>query len=285
MILLATLPLGWLSVKLERARRQRDFGKMLEKFHGFCQYETGCASSLRLDPAWLRRLLGDEFFDTAVVIYVSHAPLCDAQMDAFPAWTEVRCLTLEDIRITDAALRHLRDAKNLRELVINDCRITDAGLENLHELREMESLNLSGTLITDNGLRQLDRMSRLKGLGLCNTRVTDAGLTILDRLPALEDLELSGTHIKGPGLEHVSRLAKLSRLMLDNTDVNDDGLRYLAPLPPMLKDLNLNCPGLTDKAVDQLTTMRQLQDLVVGHGITRSRLDDLNIALPNTRVY
>src|SRR5439155_18828300 len=86
-------------------------------------------------------------------------------------------LVLDDTKITDAGLKHLKDLPSLRSLSLSDCvKVTDAGLKEISGLQELESLNLGTTSITDAGLKHLQSLTALRRLDLSSTSVKGPGM-------------------------------------------------------------------------------------------------------------
>ena len=88
--------------------------------------------------------------------------------------------------------------KSLEFVLINDTKVTDAGLKHLKGLTKLERLYLSDTKVTDAGLMHLTGLTKLKTLSLRNTKVTDAGLEHLKGLTELQTLELNSTEVTDP---------------------------------------------------------------------------------------
>jgi hypothetical protein len=100
-------------------------------------------------PAWLRALLGDQFFGDVVA---------------------ARAI------INDASLAYVKDLPRLRDLDLRGSVVTDEGLQHLRGLNDLEKLDLSFTPITDKGLGRLKHLTKLRSLSLISTEISDAGL-------------------------------------------------------------------------------------------------------------
>lgn len=70
---------------------------------------------------------------------------------------------------------------SLRELDLNEDKVTDAGLEHLKGLVHLQSLDLSSNNVTDSGLAHLKGLAGLHELGLCDTQVTAEGVKSIKR--------------------------------------------------------------------------------------------------------
>ncbi len=90
-------------------------------------------TGMPLRAAWVRSLLGDEFFANVVEV------------------------DLASIQVTDAELNHLKGLTQLRHLWLNSTQVTDIGLENLKGLTQLQTLFLQGTQVTDEGVKKLQQ--------------------------------------------------------------------------------------------------------------------------------
>lgn len=152
-------------------------------------------------PRWLRRWIGDDFFQTVVAVDLSQYPT----------------------QVNDDDLRHLRDLVGMRRLLLDNCEgVTDRGLECIQGLHKLERLYLDGTSITDRGLVHLRGLAKLEYLSLEGTKITDDGLIHLKQLPRLRWLNLSKTRITNQGLEELIRWENLGEVNLHDTDVTDE---------------------------------------------------------------
>ncbi|MGY8771542.1 MAG: hypothetical protein ACKVH8_24265 [Pirellulales bacterium] len=116
---------------------------------------------------------------------------------------EVFEVRLNNTKITDAGMKHLKSLTTLKSLVLNDTQITDAGLEHLKDLTNLNRLNLDYTQVTDAGLEHLKGLSSLNSLYIRDTQITDAELMHLKGLASLERLELDGTKITDAGMSEL----------------------------------------------------------------------------------
>jgi hypothetical protein len=157
-MLLASIGMSWFAVKLQRARRQREAVEAITKLGGTVAYDYffDPSDGGRLvkpkppAPAWMRGLLGEEFF--ADVVYVSVKN--DAALEQIRELPQVRYLVVRTTQVTDDGLRNLQATSQLRSLWIADTSVTDAGLEHLACLTQLQVLFFSGS-ITDAGVQRL----------------------------------------------------------------------------------------------------------------------------------
>jgi hypothetical protein len=255
----------WLGVKANQARRQKEAVEALLELGATVRYAhqrddtnpTEFDSSKDLGvPDWLRRLAGDDFFQTVALIQLPET-VTDQDLVHLAALAHLERLifsqeSYQEIAITDAGLDHLPRPDRLVSLAAANTRIGDAFLKRLAGATALETLHLSGTRVTDEGLRSLPRLPSLKYLGLSYTSVSDAGFkaAIVDP-SSLEILWLEGTQITDETLALLKDANRLVHLSLDRTRVTDAGLRHLTGLPALL-DVSASRTAVTPEGMAAL---------------------------------
>lgn len=63
--------------------------------------------------------------------------------------------SLRQTQISDTALLHVKQLKELESLFLDDTKVTDAGLANLHEQKKLKGLSLDNTRVTSEGVERL----------------------------------------------------------------------------------------------------------------------------------
>lgn len=136
------------------------------------------------DPRWLRWLIGGK---------------------SLRIFEEATVVNLNQNKVKDADLIHLRNLNGLQRLNLNETKITDDGLRHLEWLVGLKAVDLSGTPITGNGLEHLRNLTALEYLYLSQTRVGDADLRHLKGLTSLSHLDVTGTAVSHEGVEEIKR--------------------------------------------------------------------------------
>ena len=136
-------------------------------------------------PAWLRRLLGDDYFTNVVWVRVSS----DKGLGNISALNELQNLQVVPVsggrpKVTDAGLKNIAGLYRLTSVFLTDCPISDAGLAELEGLSRLQFLNLGYTQVTDEGLKHLANLSQLRSLDLRGTQFAGVGLAHLSALAA-----------------------------------------------------------------------------------------------------
>ena len=185
---------SWLAAKMRRARRQREAVEAIRAAQGLVRYDCevdsarqSIESSKPSAPAWLRRVLGEDFLSNVVIVRLPSTS-SNENMEHLRGLPNLQGLWLSQTRVTDAGLEHLEGLTNLQELYLGATQVTDTGLEHLKGLVNLQYLDLSGAQVTDPGLEHLRGLVKLQDLHLRNSQVTDAGVKMLQE--ALPDCEI-----------------------------------------------------------------------------------------------
>ncbi len=228
----------WFRTLERQARRQASAAKAIEELDGllFFDYQLSSGTLDRTTtptgPAWLRRMIGEDYFRRAEIIDL-------AFKSGFPIWpskiTDQDLIHLESLPhlhtveigrnpLTDKGLAHLQGLSKLKTLYLNSTLITGTGCQHLRQLPRFEWLVLSNSPVTDQGLRQVGKLSGLKHLSLERAQITDEGLKALVDLKQLDELRLAYTSVGDAGLRHLAKMSKLTSLDLTGTEVTPAGV-------------------------------------------------------------
>jgi Leucine-rich repeat (LRR) protein len=201
---------------------------------------------------------------------------------------DLRALDLRgNMEAGDMALEVVGGLPKLAAFKHRSTAVTDSGLEYLGRNQALESLLLQDFAITDQSgpyLAQLKKLSQLeifrcqgfgtegvlalKGLGL--TRLTlrdlpnvdDRAMEVCDDLPQLRRLYLHELSSVGDsGLEHLAALKSLELLDIWTVPQMTDATVDVIAKLPQLKELSIRATDVTDKAVETLLAMPNLQSL------------------------
>lgn len=300
-VLVAVLAL-WTARQVDKARAQRDTVDAILREGGHVGYDDEYTDGKHLlkrkprGPAWLRRTLGDDYFQRVEVVYLVGLSMTDAERseEATAIATDAalaRLAALDPFRklvidspATSQGLRHISDLIGLEELtlftgfevrdaLINSLKrlhslkklrvafgdhLTDAALRDLAQLPRLEEIVIGRNQFTDRGLAYLGVTGHFKLLKLGSGQYTDAGLAHLRGLNNLKVLSLESDLITDAGLERLSGLTHLESLCLRQSRVTDLGLVHLERLTN-LKDLDLRGSRVTTEGLPRLRSLRKLE--------------------------
>ena len=183
LVVVVALPCSWMAVEMKRARRQVETVSAIEAIGGGVNYDFDSVGRDPPDPAWLRRLLGRDFFADVVSADFSgatHFPIPAGTQHE--TWIKVDVVMGEFGPVTDDTIEQLLNGVDrLRELDLTYSGISDAGLEHVGTLSYLEYLNLEQTSITDAGLKRLRNMTQLRMLEVSGAKISDAGVAKLQQ--------------------------------------------------------------------------------------------------------
>jgi Leucine rich repeat/Leucine Rich repeat len=260
-VLICAVGSAWVGRRREQMRKDRDVMAAVIKNGGMAYHDyEAMVHHQPPGPAWLRNLLGDDFFCEVVLVNFSGG------------------------KVPEAGLVDLKEFPQLWELNLNKSQVTDAELELVEALPQLHELWLNETQISDLGMGHLEALTQLQFLSLQNSKVTDVGLEHLKGLHELQKLFLRNTQVTNVGLEHLKGLYQLQWLGLDGTQITDAGLEHLKGLY-QLQSLNLNGTQITDSGLEHLKGLVQLQTLwLYNTHFTEGAIENLQHALPNCRI-
>jgi hypothetical protein len=233
LLLLTTILAIWLAYVSNRARQQRVVVERLNELGARIEYDfqqnAQRAGKIGTGPPgwpWLRKLIGDEYFQDVVSVHV--IATSEEDLQAISKLTRLEKLVLDRSNITDASLLHLRNLKRIDFLSLRVPDLTSEGLGHLENMRKLRELILEG----------------------CHS-VDDAGLVHLGKLTQLRFLNLQGTSVRGPGLVHLANLPYLTHLPIGWTPLDDRAIPLLAKFQA-LKELHLGVSKISEEKIYEL---------------------------------
>jgi len=184
-LLVAGMIYGWTAMGRQKSRKQAEAVNAVIAAGGSVYFDYQWKDGKLLEggqpqqAAWLRRLVGPEFFDRAVAI------------------------DLREVEPGDL-LRSLRLMPYVVDLNVGGAVLEEGDLEAIGRCKGLERLDLSRSSISDQGVVRLDRLTNLVSLSLATTEVSDRSLDTIGRLKKLRALDVSRTSIRSK-----SRLSEL----------------------------------------------------------------------------
>lgn len=276
---------GW---QANRARRQREVLAAIKAAGGGAAYAHqdtlpgGYSSDPPPVPAWLRRVIGDEYFQEVVFVNLMEAKISDELLQQVARLSTIRELMLGNAQLKDAHLRYIAQLPNLRWITFNvragetdpcitaagirylaacqsieqldfnpDCPVSDAGLAYLGQLRNLRELTFHDREVTDAGIKSLQQLRRLEDLSIMESSMTDRGLGYLESLPSLKKLALQDAQISDEGMKSIGRCRKLEEVLLIGHAITDEGLRHLKGLKNA-KEITICSRPVTNAGVAEL---------------------------------
>ncbi len=297
-VTLLCLVLALVVVPAERQRRAVEKIRRL-KYASFVTYDYqyrgdyDWGAELR-GPAWLRRWVGDDYFQDIVYAHVQLDRGDELTPDDLAALRGLRHLAALNMPFADDGMLALSRLKRLEALYLSSNKISDGGLEHLSTLTELKLLGVSSDQITGEGLIGLQVAGKLKWLDVRSNRVTFRGMEAVAQLTSLERLSVHSDSLTDECLKPLSKLTSLRSLTIAGRDysadapkgVTDAGIQYIVRLAN-LEDLKLISLDITDAGLSHLGKLQRLRSLDIANDqpmYTEDGIAALQDQLPNLRV-
>ena len=156
-------------------------------------------------PKWLKKLLGDDYFQRPVWIQFWGAAKNDRWVAAVNDLPSTKYLLLAHGDVTDEMLARLSVLPNLEEVHLSGSAVTDTGIRQMtHKFPRLRWLTAEGTNVTDRALDDLKALN-LEWLILRETLVSDACVPSLIAMTQLEQLDLRSTAVTEAGASRIRR--------------------------------------------------------------------------------
>lgn len=240
--MLLVLCLGlWLGWRVHLVRQQREAVAAVKAHGGFVRYDwevvggKPVAGAKPRGPGWLRRAIGDDYFQHIVEIDLSYGG-------------DPRNRAVETPLTAEGLAAILASCPSLRRLWIPGHLATNRVMATVGGLKSLESLEIWGPGVTEGGMARLRGLRNLKTLQGYEAGLGDDGLAHLEPLATLESLDLAGNPLTDAGLPHLKGLRNLRFLGIHRTKVTDAGLGELCGLAA-LKEMWVSGSAITDEGV------------------------------------
>lgn len=178
-------------------------------------------------------------------------------------------------------------ADDLQILDLSDTLFEESGLSHITKLTGLQRLQLEGTEVTDDCLQYIARLTNLEFVNISKATIKGTTLEKLVPLKRLVRLEVGHNTLKNSSLGGLAKLQTLKTLRLQNCELTDEGLRPVGAIVGLETLIMHDNPKITDAGLRQLTRLKKLVCLGVGHtAITVGGLKALaDLPLQSLRIY
>ncbi len=217
-------------------------------------------------PESLEKLLPSQWFSRVSNLELKGYEIDEGEMQAILAFSDLRGLTLEDIRIAGVQTVVVSDCPKLSQLSILDCSPTTITLANLPKLEYLVLFFRGGgsPVVECASLPQLHELW-VDGNYNANGSVRDSLVVLKDisTLNSLNDLALSSVRVNSSDVHSIGALTKVTGLTIAKTHFTD---HEFAQLPVARLDfLDISGTDVTDQALDHLAEAKNLETLDVSN--------------------
>lgn len=249
--MLVVLCLGLCLWQVRLARQQREAVAAIQASGNFVRYDWEYVGGKLVEdatpgwPGWLRRAIGEEYFQQIVEINLSYGgdprnrqvetPLGAERLAAIlSTYPSLRHLYLPGHLATDRVMATVGGLGSLESLEIYGKGVTKAGMAHVRGLRNLKTLRVGDAGLGDDALAHLAPLVRLEHLDLGGNPITDAGMAHLKGLKALEFLDIDRTRVSDAGLDDLRGLVELKEVWVPEPAVSDERVRrFYAEMPKL----------------------------------------------------
>jgi Leucine-rich repeat (LRR) protein len=281
MMLLPLLFGVWLGWRVMKAREQREVVGAVKRYGGWIHYDYDFVSGKPTPgrepraPQWLRRVLGDEFFQEVRHVSLAYDNSTGKQSNN------------SNVSPCDDLLARLARQSGLKFLLLKKSQATDGGLKHIGAMTGLEELYIwDATAVTDAGVAHLARLNNLKKIHINGSKITDESLVLLSSLPSIESLSLQENHFSDKGFSCLKGEKRLKDLWagLGDLQVTDAGLVHLKDFK-YLQLLDLQNSKISAQGLEQLRGLSNLKSLWLGGtAVTKLEKQHFQQAMPNLKV-
>lgn len=287
LVLVLGILMGW---QVNKARKQKEAVAAVKASGGSVRYHWEFVNGKLAKgtqpnaPKWMRRLLGDEFFQEIVQVNL-HTTVDNSTGKRHE---------LASVDRADDLLALLGNHQEIRMLSLQGRQVTDESLRSIGQLENLEHLQIFyAGRVTDDGIAHLVGLKVLNSIHIDSSQMSDRGLAILASLPRLENLSLQGHHFSDAGLASLKDMTNLKRLHVGQPRIHvdsfearitDRGIAYLKNLTDLIV-LDIKQSAVTDKGLEELKGLSKLKMIYLSQAATtRAGRESLKAAIPNLMV-
>ncbi|MCS7470062.1 hypothetical protein NZK35_25745 [Stieleria sp. ICT_E10.1] len=181
--------------------------------------------------------------------------------------------------ITDAGMKCLGAARELKYLTISDSPVSDEGLLHLKELTNLRYINLRATNVTQSGA---DRLKELLP-NLRTLRIDSPGFTPAKAYSVTTAIDKKNVHLRtaltDATLKELRQEKDVHTVFMTRINSNDQQIRMIATLP--IKGLVIDSDVVTDQGLAALKAHPHLQSLTVTSSRLTDECKDAILAIPS----
>lgn len=166
-LILMTILAIWLGIVSHRARNLRRAVDAIAAVGGSIHYHYELnAGQGPPGPAWLRKLLGDEYFVSPFHVELTGDGITDGFLEEhLAALRTVEYLVIESLNVTDTGIEHVASLRNVSTLHLTCPKMTDAALSHIATLRKIDALGVNSPCLTASGVRRLRSLNLVNRVG------------------------------------------------------------------------------------------------------------------------
>lgn len=237
LVLLLSLPMGWIARDVYRAQRETDVVAAVEKAGGYASYNyhenVMWAEPPEPSGPWvLRKLFGEHIHSYVTDVAVVEPDAVNTVVPLLTACHRLECLELSGGKLNDESIETITQMPKLNKLILLGTSVSVEQMQKLIQVSTLKSITLQGPVATDDHLELLPKLTALEVVRLYETTITDRGMKSLGQLPELNLLNIErAPEVTNAGFAALANCKKLTEIDVMGTKIDEGCIDTLKQLP------------------------------------------------------
>lgn len=239
LVLLLSLPMGWIARDVYRAQRESEVVAAIEKAGGYASYNyhenVMWAEPPEPSGPWiLRKLFGEHIHSYVTDVAGMEPEQFNTVVPMLAACRRLESLELPVGELSDESIDTITQMPRLKDLVLFGTSVSPEQMQELTQVSTLTSITLKGPAATDLHLELLPRFPALEEVSLYETTITDRGMKSLGQLPELKSLEIEqAPEVTNAGFAALSNCQKLTYIYAIGINVDEGCVDTLKSIPEL----------------------------------------------------
>jgi len=237
LVLLLSLPLGWLGREIYRVRQEEQVAAAIIDAGGILRFDFNHQEPIGVYENWgprlLRKLWGKNMGRHLDMVHIHSAEDTNRLIPLLVRCERLEYLGLPAAKLSDRSMQILASLPNLRVLNLVETQITAEQMQTLATSETLRHIRLQGAPSADEYLQQLTKLSHVENVELFDTPITNRGMKSLSELPLIA-LKIEGAAaVTNAGFAEFSGSEHLQDFVAVGTRIDEGCVDTLQTLPQL----------------------------------------------------